>query len=111
MPCTHIWPPPPARASRPTPGAISRAPPGSHGSGAWISLLPAMTTLLPIRILHLFYQNRVVRAAGTGRKIDQIRQLSGLVTIRHRTAMSGVLGLVIEGTWQPSSSREHTHGH
>jgi len=62
-----------------------------------------MTTLLPIQILHLFYQNRVVRAAGTGRKIDQIRQLSGLVTIRQRTAMSGVLGLALAITCRPMS--------
>ncbi len=37
-PCTQTTPPPSGHDTSPTPGAISAASAGSHGSGAWVSL-------------------------------------------------------------------------
>src|SRR5208282_5952013 len=91
MPCTHTWPPPSGRASRPTPGAISCAPPGSHGSGDWISLLPAITPPVPDTASILSKPG----GPGEGNEWETKAecQLSRLITIRQRTAMSGALGL------------------
>ncbi len=91
IPCTHTAPPPSGNDTSPTPGAISAASAGNHGSGAWASLaaIPASPGRPPI--LHELYRQFGPDTAGNTRKDSKKAQARHLVTPRQQTAMSGVL--------------------
>src|SRR5260221_487757 len=88
-PCTHTTPPPSALVTTPTPGAISVAPAGSNGSGAWVSITVIIPPRSRLLTLHLFFQIHAVKTRSDTPENARKNQVSSPVTARQRIAMSG----------------------